>query len=510
MKLLNKIAVGAIALGTAGTANAQFVGADCGCPPLASRTEINVSTLLDAQGNFTADQDWDCSNTYILDQNGPAYVGPGRVLNIGAGTVIKGSIGSGLDASSLVVSRDGKIFATGTQDCKIVFTSVNDVNVDGSYDVSNTAQWGSLIVLGRAKNNLVSSNGLGVADGLGRIEGLVGTDPRNWYGADLNGSEGPAEQFDNHDNSGVIRHVSLRYGGTVIGANNEINGLTCGSVGDGTVIENVEIVANEDDGIELFGGTVNVRYASLLFNQDDYVDIDHGYEGNVQYVFALQSDVTTAGGRLGDHILELDGEDDNIVAGDQGFARIFNVTGISNTGGDPAVELKEDFAGVVANSIFVGSPLAGLRFSANAEENFLVTENLLVYNNSFDAIASGDLTIPGTTLAQVQANQNIFEAGVLPDAVFDITNLSDVVVPIPAAGTAGNASGNVFPGIDPVQYRGAFAPGEQPWINGGFLDQIGGIGNLPNGCRSDLNGDGLINSSDFSLFGADFAAGSCN
>ena len=43
--------------------------------------------------------------------------------------------------------------------------------------------------------------------------------------------------------------------GTSIG-DNEINGLTLGGVGTGTTITNVEVIGNQDDGIEFFGGTV--------------------------------------------------------------------------------------------------------------------------------------------------------------------------------------------------------------------------------------------------------------
>ncbi len=513
MKTLTKIlmSTAAVAL-TAVSVKAQYVGAACGCPPLASRTQVSVSSLLDGSDNFTTNQVWDCANTYILDQTGPAYVTNGLTLTIGPGTVIKGEDGVGADASSLVISRGSKIFASGTQDCKIVFTTVNDVNVNGSYAVTNTAQWGGLIILGRAQNNLINTNSLATGDGEGRIEGLVASDDRNRYGVNDGTPNGVfTGTFINDDNSGIVRHVSLRHGGAVIGAANEVNGITLGSVGNGTILENIEVVSNEDDAIEFFGGTANLRYFSGLFCQDDYVDVDQAYTGNIQYVFALQSSLTTGGGGiLGDHILELDGEDGNINAVLQGSPRIFNVTGIGNgVAGDPLVEMKERFQGTVANSIFVNSGI-GARFSADAEQNFTVSETLEFYNNSFDAV-SASLFLPATVGTLFTANQNIVEAGVLPDFSFVPTSPTDVVGAVPAVGSAGNASNAVYPGIDPVNYRGAFEPGQEPWITGGFLDTaFDGIGNLPNNCRSDLNGDGLINASDFGVFGADFVAGTCN
>ena len=74
--------------------------------------------------------------------------------------------------------------------------------------------------------------------------------------SDLNGLYGGTEAT---DNSGVLKYISIRHGGANIGEGNEINGLTLGGVGSGTTIENIEIVANDDDGIEWFGGTVNVK-----------------------------------------------------------------------------------------------------------------------------------------------------------------------------------------------------------------------------------------------------------
>ena len=64
------------------------------------------------------------------------------------------------------------------------------------------------------------------------------------------------------DNSGVMQYVRIWYGGSVVGSNNEINGLTLGGVGSGTTLDHIDIAYNLDDGIEFFGGTVNVKYLS--------------------------------------------------------------------------------------------------------------------------------------------------------------------------------------------------------------------------------------------------------
>lgn len=515
MKNLNKIAMAALFMGSIGTMNAQgYVGEECGCPDLGSRTTVSVSTLVTG-GDFTSNQVWTCDNTYILDNAGPVYVGDGFTLTIEPGTIIKGETGSGAAANSLVVSRGGQIFANGTKECRIVFTSINDVDVDGSYPVTNTSEWGSLLILGRAKNNLRDGNSLqvGAGDGQGVIEGLSASDSRNYYGVADNSLDGiVTSDFQNTESSGVVKYVSLRHGGTVIGSDNEINGLTLGSVGSGTVLEHIEIVANEDDGIEFFGGTANLKYASVLFCQDDYLDVDQAYTGNVQYFFGIQTDEQSGlGGTLGDHIIEADGEDSNgsQPAVDKGNAQIFNVTGINNNS-DDCVELKAAFRGTVANSIFVNGG-TGFNFAqGETENNFINDELILAYNNSFDDVTT--LSIPASTAALFATNLNSTEAGVLPGYEFDPTSPagpSNNVEAVPANGSAGNV-GPVPAGIDPVQFRGAFKPGQEAFICGGFLDSdLGGLGNIPNGCRSDLNGDGLIDTQDFGIFGSDFVSGTC-
>ena len=130
-----------------------------------------------------------------------------------------------------------------------------------------------------------------------QIEGIPASDPNGLYGGS-----------DAADNSGVVKFVSIRHGGANIGEGNEINGLTLGGVGSGTVIENVEIVANQDDGIEFFGGTVNVTNALVWNAGDDCIDTDQAWAGT------LNNFVIVAGGQT-DHALEIDGPEGSLLAG---------------------------------------------------------------------------------------------------------------------------------------------------------------------------------------------------
>jgi len=171
------------------------------------------------------------NNNYLLKEG--VFVDSGCTLIIDSGTVIKGEPGVAENSKFLCIARGGKIFANGTRNYPIIFTgSVDSVWNPVDIPFFTNSLWGGLLVLGKSTLN--------TTDGTGQIEGIVSTEPRGAYG----GGSTP----DSMDNSGVIRYVSIRHGGTEIGSANEINGLTMGAVGAGTTIEYVEVFNNYDDG----------------------------------------------------------------------------------------------------------------------------------------------------------------------------------------------------------------------------------------------------------------------
>lgn len=244
-------------------------------------------TQIRVTDNVSADETWTSDKTYIL--GGRITVLDGATLTIEPGTVIKGEVGAGASSTALLVARGGKLMAEGTADKPIIFTSVADEitpeQVAGgnfkSPNLEPTANglWGGVIILGKAP---ISASAAAV-----QIEGIPTSDQNGLYGGTNAG-----------DNSGVIKYISIRHGGTNIGAGNEINGLTLGGVGSGTVIENVEIVGNQDDGIEWFGGSVNVKNALVWNCGDDGMDTDQGWSGTLDNFIV----VTPSG-----HCFELDG-----------------------------------------------------------------------------------------------------------------------------------------------------------------------------------------------------------
>lgn len=169
---------------------------------------------------------------------------------------------------------------------------------------------------------------------------------------------------DENDNTGVLRFWSHRYGGYNLAANNEINGLTMGGLGRGTVIEFQEVAQNADDGFEWFGGYVNNRYLASILNGDDCFDDDFGFSGNSQFLFAINdnesynrsgwgsgTDGTSVGRNtfaVSDKMVESDGaEPDNSRVTPQTNHWAFNFTFIGNKGAnvtpaanDSAIQLR--------------------------------------------------------------------------------------------------------------------------------------------------------------------------
>ena len=192
---------------------------------------------------ITSDTTWTNDKIWLMD--GKVVVQDGATLTIEEGTIIKGSAGTGSNATVLIIAKGAKINAVGTAEKPIIFTDANDqiVYANGTTSPNRSATdkglWGSVIILG---NGIV-----GAANGEANIEGVVSGYEFTKYGGS-----------NNADNSGIMKYVSIRHTGTAVSPGNELQGLTMGGVGSGTTIENIELIGSEDDGIEIFGGAVNV------------------------------------------------------------------------------------------------------------------------------------------------------------------------------------------------------------------------------------------------------------
>lgn len=240
--------------------------------------EINIPV----PGNITENTTWETGKVYILQSR--IAVVAGVTLTIQPGVIVKGEAGTGANATALLIARGGKIMAEGTADQPIIFTSVADEIQPGQIESPNldptlNGLWGGLIVLGNAP---ISADASSV-----QIEGIPPSDQNGLYGGN-----------DPNDNSGVIRYVSIRHGGANIGEGNEINGLTLGGIGSATIVENIEVIANQDDGIECFGGKVNVKNIVVWNAGDDAIDTDQSWGGTLDNYAVVNP---------GDECFELDG-----------------------------------------------------------------------------------------------------------------------------------------------------------------------------------------------------------
>lgn len=205
----------------------------------------------DAEFVFTGKQTLK-KGTYQL--KGWVYIANGAELTIEPGTVIKGDKQT---KASLICERGGKLIAKGEANAPIVFTS------EEAAGSRKPGDWGGIILCGKARNNQTEM----------QIEG----GPRTKHGGD-----------DDADNSGVLSYVRIEFAGYPFQTDQEINGLTLGSVGSGTQIDHVQVSYSNDDSFEWFGGAVNCKYLVAYHGWDDDFDTDNGFSGAVQYGLAVR------------------------------------------------------------------------------------------------------------------------------------------------------------------------------------------------------------------------------
>ena len=395
--------------------------------------------VQDANLEGGIDYVWTADTEYLID--GYVYLESGATLTIEPGTVIKGKAipSNPNEASTLIITKGAKIIAEGTANNPIIFTGeLDDLTTTTELTAADNQTWGGLIILG---NSIVGEDG-----GEDVIEGIPSDEERIKYGGN-----------DPADDSGVLKYVSIRHGGAVLGADNEINGLTLGGVGNGTTIDYIEVFANKDDGIEFFGGTVNVTHAVVAFCGDDSYDFDESYNGFVQYALSLQGEASGQG----DNAIEYDGTEE--ADGDPNESgRIYNGTFI---GAGPNSEnpksngfiLKKAGNAQVWNSIFVDQKNYVYDFF-DASEPAIATN--IVYNNT------GDILIG--TQPTTYSIENV-------DPQIAISRFPDNKLnPVPSSGSPAlsGASAASEAGVDVTTYIGAFE--NDNWAKGWTaLDEYG-------------------------------------
>lgn len=316
MKKLNYLLISILALSLA-------TSCDGNDPAIISDDDDQTGTTIQKVGLLTANETWTKDNIYVL--SGKVVVNEGVTLTIEKGTIIKGAEGQGSLASALIVDQGGKLMAEGTADEPIIFTSTLDNIQVGqkkgtNLTIANNGLWGGLIVLGYAPCSF--SGDVETA----QIEGIPATDSFGQYGGTIA-----------NDNSGVFKYISIRHGGITIGNDNEINGLTLGGVGSGTVIDHIEVVANQDDAFEWFGGTVNATNLLAYAQGDDGLDADQAWSGTVNNALIIM-------GTDSDSALELDGPEGSVAT-----EASFTMENITLIGAGTASRYADLRDGLIAN-----------------------------------------------------------------------------------------------------------------------------------------------------------------
>lgn len=321
-------------------------------PIVTDKPVKEVSGILSGDVRFSAD------TIYLLkgfvrvgEDDGSAIKSTGK-LTIAPGTLI---LGDRETKGTLVVQRGSQIFAEGTLEKPIVFTSERAIGLRQPGD------WGGVVLCGRAKNNIIG--------GTAQLEG--------GYGAFHGGG-------DDDDNSGILKYVRIEYAGIAINPNEEVNSLTMGSVGRGTQISYVQASYGLDDSFEWFGGTVNCSHLIAYRGLDDDWDVDLGYSGNVQFALSIRDNQLSD--QSGSNGFEVDNNGNGSDMAPYTSGTFSNITVIGPKGNretpigqnfQHALHLRRASRIQIHNSFFTGYPWGIHIESAATRENTVLKNNIL-------------------------------------------------------------------------------------------------------------------------------------
>lgn len=306
-----------------------------------SEVNINGDIYKKIEGIINENIVLESSSKWLL--SGGVFVDNGSSLTINGGQVIYADVNT---TTFLSILQGAKIYAEGSSTNPIVFTPLKTNPTFGD--------WGGIIINGYADIN----TGL-TAEG----EGGTGI-----YGGN-----------NDQDNSGILRYVRVEYAGKILGTDNELNGFSFNGVGSGTIVEYIQAYKGSDDGIEFFGGTVNVRYAVSSENQDDSFDWAHGWRGKGQYWYAQQ------GLNGGDRGIEADNNSDDNTAAPYSEPILSNITLIGVNDGDglnEGIRLREGTKGKIYYANVTGFAKYGIRVSEQTTLNHIITNELFVANSN--------------------------------------------------------------------------------------------------------------------------------
>jgi len=349
--------------------------AGCGEPEKPATTD-------DISANITQDTTWTADKVYSLKKY--IFV-QGGTLTIEAGTKVIGN-----DGSALVITRNAKLNAVGTADKPIVFTSAKEPGQRKASD------WGGVIMLGKAKLNVPDQF----------IEGFPTGDERLKYGGGQYGGDD-----DTHD-CGKLKYARIEFAGYELAEDNELNGLSVGACGSKTEIDYLQIHKGADDGVEMFGGTANLKHLLITQPDDDGLDYDLGYSGKVQFLVVQQND------KVGNRGIEASGNKSNNTATPRSVPEIWNASFIGSNRAAATTGTKQEGlvfntgAGVKLNNAIVAyfadkaMDVDGAASAQLSESGNLSFKNTLFWQNKGDTTSIGYAANPVKDASGTTTNED--------------------------------------------------------------------------------------------------------
>lgn len=433
-------------------------GSDAGnAPPVATCPAESARTAQVAMGAITSNTTWTCDKIYSL--SGYVVVKGGATLKIDPGTIVRGD-----GSSALFITREGKIDAQGTKDLPIVFTAV------GAPGARVSGGWQGLVLLGKASLN--------VPTGDREFEGLTTNNPDYRYGG-----------TDDAHSCGTLRYVRIEFAGHELQPMKELNSLTLAGCGSGTVIDYVQSHKGKDDGFEFFGGTASAKHLVSTGSDDDNIDYDEGWRGNLQFVAVQQHDLSGAGDSNGIEASNIGSSVGPFSSTPLSSPRIYNVTLIGDrqaTHRVRAMLLKDATGGEIKNVLAQGFATVGIDVvTAEAADHLRATPPTLSVTNSlfYEIGADGrgffplgdDMDTMGA-LTDGSLDEDLFFRDAARALKFEqdpkLRDPYNVTAPgwVPAADSPA-ASGGATPPSDAffdatATYLGAFKPGGDDWTAG--------------------------------------------
>ena len=347
-------------------------------------------------------------------------------LTIDPGVVLYGSAG----ADFVLVNRGSQMFAVGTKDQPITFTS--RAGLEGGNTADSIGQWGGIILMGRAPINNCQG---AVTPGTAACQALVEGANNAFYGGNAP-----------NDNSGRLSYVRVLYSGYKIAENNELQALTLAGAGNATVVDHFQSYNSSDDGIEIFGGTVNLNHIVINGADDDGLDTDTGWNGATQFGIVVQR---AGGGDRGTEQSNAGGSSKTPVS----TPRVANYTFVGREGGGVGLMLNSG-----TNSAFYNTIVTG--FSKGCMDIDDTGTNGTFHSVFFSCPKSFDDDADGVAAAKFAAGTNNTANGTSTLTGVFINGANETAVP-----AYGNLAG-AHPFFQKVSYIGAVKDSADTWWQG--------------------------------------------